>query len=236
MLFVSNRVGILILGITAFAVTMIAAMVFPYTKREMYESTAVARYKVAGVPVMSICAAVFLVFAIFVDEQCLAVKALGVNGSNGLIYLGGCYAITALIYVATKLYRKHRQDSIEPRLPGASRRMIRLFFCTDLHGSDVCFRKFLHAGAAYQADVVIMAADAREDVVPVVAEGDWGWSGEWLGQRWNVDLNPEELATRQDKQNSKDVVSPVCMEDDVFKCLMDCTGCVALFDFRGGDV
>lgn len=108
--FVSYTLGILILGITAFAVTMIAAMVFPYTKREMYESTAVARYKVAGVPVMSICAAVFLVFAIFVDEQCLAVKALGVNGSNGLIYLGGCYAITALIYVATKLYRKHRQD------------------------------------------------------------------------------------------------------------------------------
>ena len=39
-------------------------------------------------PVISLCAAVFLVFAVFVDYQALTDKALGINGTHGLIFLG----------------------------------------------------------------------------------------------------------------------------------------------------
>ena len=41
--------------------------------------------------------------------------------------------------------------------------MNRLFFCTDLHGSEVCFRKFLSASKVYKADVVIMGGDCNRD-------------------------------------------------------------------------
>jgi Icc-related predicted phosphoesterase len=62
----------------------------------------------------------------------------------------------------------------------------RLFFSTDLHGSEVCFRKFLHAGQVYDASVVIMGGDCTgKMLIPVVATGSDGehrvtWNGETL--------------------------------------------------------
>ena len=38
-------------------------------------------------------------------------------------------------------------------------RRVKLYFATDLHGSDKCFRKFVNAGAAYGADVLILGGD-----------------------------------------------------------------------------
>jgi amino acid transporter len=108
--FVTYTLGILILGITAFAVTMIAAILFPFRKKEMYESTGVARHKIGPFPTISVCAAVFLVFCLFVDYQALTEKALGLNGTHGLIFLGGCYLVTATIYLGTKIYRKRKED------------------------------------------------------------------------------------------------------------------------------
>lgn len=47
----------------------------------------------------------------------------------------------------------------------------RIYFCTDLHGSEVCFRKFLNAAEAYGASTVIMGGDCTgKMVVPFVDE------------------------------------------------------------------
>jgi uncharacterized protein len=57
----------------------------------------------------------------------------------------------------------------------------RLFFCTDLHGSEVCFRKFLSAGQVYDANVVLMGGDCTgKMVIPIIqANGTYRctWSG-----------------------------------------------------------
>jgi Icc-related predicted phosphoesterase len=59
----------------------------------------------------------------------------------------------------------------------------RLFFCTDLHGSEICFRKFLHAGATYEADVVIMGGDCTgKMIIPVVGSDAEGWRCDWAGR------------------------------------------------------
>jgi uncharacterized protein len=53
----------------------------------------------------------------------------------------------------------------------ASRRksQFRVFFATDVHGSDRCFRKFLAAASAYEADVLILGGDiAGKAIVPIV--------------------------------------------------------------------
>lgn len=34
----------------------------------------------------------------------------------------------------------------------------RIFYASDVHGSEICFRKFVSAGKVYKADVVIMGA------------------------------------------------------------------------------
>ena len=37
--------------------------------------------------------------------------------------------------------------------------MFRIFFASDVHGSDVVFRKFLNAGNYYKADALIFGGD-----------------------------------------------------------------------------
>src|SRR6266702_721050 len=45
-----------------------------------------------------------------------------------------------------------------------------VYFATDLHGSERCFRKFLNAGKFYDADAVILGGDvAGKALVPVVS-------------------------------------------------------------------
>jgi len=52
---------------------------------------------------------------------------------------------------------------------------MRVFFATDIHGSDVCWRKFLNAGAFHKADVLVMGGDMTgKAMVPIVArDGRW---------------------------------------------------------------
>jgi Icc-related predicted phosphoesterase len=51
-------------------------------------------------------------------------------------------------------------------------RAVRIFFATDVHGSDVCFRKFLAAAKVYEADVILLGGDfAGKGLVPVLREG-----------------------------------------------------------------
>jgi Icc-related predicted phosphoesterase len=54
---------------------------------------------------------------------------------------------------------------------GKKRRALRLFFATDIHGSDVCFRKFLAAAKVYQTDALILGGDfAGKALVPVLPQ------------------------------------------------------------------
>jgi uncharacterized protein len=53
---------------------------------------------------------------------------------------------------------------------------MRLFFVTDLHGSEICWRKFLNAGAFYKADVVILGGDVTgKAMVPIVQRPNGSW-------------------------------------------------------------
>jgi Icc-related predicted phosphoesterase len=51
------------------------------------------------------------------------------------------------------------------------RRALRLYFATDIHGSERCFRKFLAAAKTYDADALILGGDiAGKGLVPIRAE------------------------------------------------------------------
>jgi uncharacterized protein len=52
---------------------------------------------------------------------------------------------------------------------------MRIFFATDIHGSEVCWRKFLNAGAFHKVDVLVMGGDMTgKAMVPIVARNG-GW-------------------------------------------------------------
>ena len=71
---------------------------------------------------------------------------------------------------------------------------MRIFFATDIHGSDVCWRKFLNAGAFHKADVLVMGGDMTgKAMVPIVANGGT-WELTLQGQRQAVDGEDELVA------------------------------------------
>lgn len=48
----------------------------------------------------------------------------------------------------------------------------RLFFATDVHGSEACWRKFINSGKHYEADVLILGGDMTgKAVVPIIDQG-----------------------------------------------------------------
>jgi len=52
---------------------------------------------------------------------------------------------------------------------------VRIFFATDIHGSEVCWRKFLNAGAFHKADVLIMGGDMTGKAMVPIVESNGGW-------------------------------------------------------------
>ena len=52
---------------------------------------------------------------------------------------------------------------------------MKIFYVTDIHGSDVCWRKFLNAGPFYGADVVIVGGDITGKAMVPIVERNGRW-------------------------------------------------------------
>jgi uncharacterized protein len=64
----------------------------------------------------------------------------------------------------------------------------KIFFATDIHGSDVCLRKFLNAGKFYGVDAVVMGGDITgKMIVPVVEESPDQYAAHIFGRKRVVD-------------------------------------------------
>jgi hypothetical protein len=49
---------------------------------------------------------------------------------------------------------------------------MKLFFATDVHGSEICWKKFINAGKFYEAEVLILGGDMTgKAIVPIIAQG-----------------------------------------------------------------
>ena len=49
---------------------------------------------------------------------------------------------------------------------------MKLFYATDVHGSDVCWKKFISAGKFYEVDTLVLGGDMTgKAIVPIIAQG-----------------------------------------------------------------
>jgi uncharacterized protein len=72
------------------------------------------------------------------------------------------------------------------------RRALRIFFATDVHGSERCFRKFLAAADVYEADALVLGGDiAGKGLVPVIPR-DGQLTAEVRGESVAVPAEEEE--------------------------------------------
>ncbi len=62
-------------------------------------------------------------------------------------------------------------------------KLTRLFYAGDVHGSRLCWKKFVNAAAHYPAEVLVMGGDLTgKALVPIVREGDGSYSARVIGE------------------------------------------------------
>jgi len=87
-----------------------------------------------------------------------------------------------------------------PLFTKRKRRALRVFFTTDIHGSDRCFRKFLAGAGAYEADVLLLGGDVvGKAMTPVEQLGGGRYRYTLFGQ-------PHEVA-EQDLEQAKAAIN-----------------------------
>jgi Icc-related predicted phosphoesterase len=71
---------------------------------------------------------------------------------------------------------------------------LRIFFATDIHGSEVCWRKFLNAGKFHKADVLIMGGDMTGKAMVPIVQSNGGWEVTLQEQRHELHGEDELVA------------------------------------------
>jgi Icc-related predicted phosphoesterase len=94
-----------------------------------------------------------------------------------------------------------------------------IFFATDLHGSNVCFKKFVNAGKFYGARVLILGGDVTgKMMVPIARQKD----GSYLASSAGKELRLEgEEAAALEQQVSDMGFYPKVMSEEEFQGLRD---------------
>jgi uncharacterized protein len=104
---------------------------------------------------------------------------------------------------------------------------IRVLFISDLHGSEVCFRKFINAAKAYKADVIISGGDMTgKMVVPLMQSPEGIFSVDYLGSKLSFKSEDEAAAFEKNVRNTG--FYPVRLSQQQFQS-MDAAGVEKLF-------
>lgn len=80
------------------------------------------------------------------------------------------------------LFRRQRADG--PRT--------RIFFATDVHGSERCFRKWLNAAEVYEVQALVLGGDITGKLLVPIVAGEDGWTAELHGEQVRA-RDPAEL-------------------------------------------
>jgi amino acid transporter len=111
----------LVIAVTFFG-SSIAATILPYWKPDIYNSSPVARYKIAGLPVISVAGALstlFLGWNLYLWLSS-ALYGIGVGNSKSIIFLGVLYGGAAVLYIVARFWRRMQGidlDAIHAEIP-----------------------------------------------------------------------------------------------------------------------
>ena len=97
--------AVLVIAIT-FLGSTVAAAVLPWRRPDIYNASPIARYRVLGVPLITVAAVAFGGFLIFCLLEWFFNDTYGVNNVQSLIYMLILYAVALSLYVGFRLYRR----------------------------------------------------------------------------------------------------------------------------------
>src|SRR3954471_5939486 len=101
------------------------------------------------------------------------------------------------------VFRRRQKESI-----------IRLFYAGDVHGSRVCWKKFVNAAAHYPADALVMGGDLTgKALVPILRAGDGSYGARVVGEQ-RIARTAEELDQMQQAISSNGMYPLIVDEDE----------------------
>jgi amino acid transporter len=99
----------LVIAVTYFG-TAIAAILLPYRKRDLYNASPIVKYKIFGIPMITVAGVVFagflgfLLFEWIIDPNKL--YGIGLQNQNSIIFILALYALATGIYLGFRALRK----------------------------------------------------------------------------------------------------------------------------------
>jgi amino acid transporter len=97
--------AVLVIAITFLGSTVSAALM-PWLKPDIYNASPIARYRIFGLPMITVVSAAFGIFLVFCIYQWLFNNLYGVNNGQSLIYMLILYAIAFAMYAGFRLLRR----------------------------------------------------------------------------------------------------------------------------------
>ena len=91
---------------------------------------------------------------------------------------------------------------------------MKIFFATDIHGSEICWRKFLNAAAFYKADMVILGGDVTGKVMIPIVEHNGYWQVTYRGETFRIE-NRETLAEIEQRIRNRGSYPAVVSPDEL---------------------
>ncbi len=101
-----------------------------------------------------------------------------------------------------------------------SKKLNRLFFATDIHGSERTYRKFINAGKFYEVNILVMGGDiSGKLMIPIIKEGNGHHRATLQGTVQHI-ATEEELKQLQDRLGLLGFYYQI-MDEDEYKALAE---------------
>jgi len=99
--------AVLVIAVTFFG-SAIVALVLPWRQKRLYDQSPIAKYKIAGIPMISICGAILAGFLGWNIWMWLYNSSYGVNNQTSLKFLASFYVIALVIYLVSRYINNQR--------------------------------------------------------------------------------------------------------------------------------
>jgi len=104
----------LVIAVTFFG-TSFAATILPWWKADLYNKSPIARYKLLGLPLISVAGAITTIFLGWVTYEWLsnALYGIGVGNADSVKFLAVIYGLGAVVYVVARVVRRAQGISLD---------------------------------------------------------------------------------------------------------------------------
>jgi len=106
----------LVIAVT-FLGTTISAIILPFKKRDLYESSPIANFKIGKVPLISVFGVIFAAFLIFLLYEWIidpnGLYGISYRNTTSMIYMIVMYALALGIYLTSRWYRKKKGIAVD---------------------------------------------------------------------------------------------------------------------------